>query len=199
MQQDTNWTQNLNLQDMIRQGTLHYINGLAHSSTTGITTLSSLSLTAVIDALNKSLFGVTQSQDARITILLDGLDFLLASQPDITALKVYQLLLDLQTRAHSVVATCAADGPLLHNIEALATPLELEHSNLTRLLAHNAQLVYQLRPLETGQSKEVTGSVRVSKGGAWESEEGETELEDGEWLYYLSGSGTVKVWGRGEA
>lgn len=131
--------------------------------------------------------------------MLDGLDFLLASQPGISTLEVQQLLLDLQMRAHSVIVTCVADSALLHNTEASATPLEIEQSNLVRSLAHNAQLVFQLRPLETGQSKEVTGSVRVSRGGAWDVEEGSTELEDGEWLYHLSGGGMVKVWGRGEA
>lgn len=89
-------------------------------------------------------------------------------------------------------------------MDASATPLEHEHGELVRGLAWQAGWVVQLRPLETGSAREVNGSVRVSKGGAWEGQgdeagEGEAELEEGEWLFHVKGDGGVRVWGRGEA
>lgn len=99
-----------------------------------------------------------------------------------------------------MVVTCAADSALLHNIEASATPLEIEHSKFVRSLAHAASWVFQLRPLETGQSREVSGSVRISRGGAWDEDDDEREeLGGGEWLYQVKGDGSVRVWGRSEA
>lgn len=109
------------------------------------------------------------------------------------------MLLDLQRRAQNIIVTCAADSALLHNTESSATPLEIEHASLARSLAYGAEWVFQLRPLETGQSKEVSGSVRLSRGGAREIVEGVKDLEEGEWLYHVKGNGSVTVWGRGEA
>ena len=98
-----------------------------------------------------------------------------------------------------MVITCAADSALLHNIEASATPLEMEHAILARSLAYNARWLFQLRPLETGQSREVSGSVRISHGGAWDDDVEEGGMSEGEWLFHVKGDGNVRVWGRGEA
>lgn len=191
------------MQDALSNNRIHYIDGLSTNSTPGngvynLAQLSiknlSTSLTAVLRDSN------SKSPDQKTLIMIDGLDFLLAVEPSTTALDVQQLILNLQTRSHGVIVTCAADSPLLHNTEASATPLEIEHSTFARLLAHGASWVFQLRPLETGQSREVSGSVRVSRGGAWDSDgEERQERGDGEWLYQMKGDGSVRVWGRGEA
>lgn len=138
---------------------------------------------------------------SKTVVVIDGIDFLLACDPDITSTDVRQLLTEIQSKVSSMTVTCAADDPLLHNMDASATPIEQEHGAFVRQLAYQARLVFQLRPLETGHSKEVNGTVRVSRGGAWESVDGVSsrELEEGEWLYHVRGDGMAKVWGRGEA
>lgn len=133
--------------------------------------------------------------------MIDGIDFLLACDPETTSTDVKQMLTEIQSKVHSMAVTCAADDPLLHNTDASATPLEHEHGTFIRQLAYQARLIFQLRPLETGHSKDVNGTIRVSRGGAWESADRGSlrELEEGEWLYHIRGDGLVKVWGRGEA
>jgi elongator complex protein 6 len=84
-------------------------------------------------------------------------------------------------------------------------------------MAHQAERVVQLRGLETGAARDVSGVLRVSRGGAaasWDrrdavdevagrGEEGEyeergEEEQEGEWLYQVKGDGNLRVWKRGE-
>lgn len=189
---------------------MYYVDGLstdsvAPESPREIIRLKSLALDDVRSAIYTALQTISnQANDSSVrktTIIIDGIDFLLACNPDALSTDVQQALTEIQCEAHSVVVTCAADSPLLHNTDASATPIEHEHGSLVRQLGYQARLIFQLRPLETGHSKDVNGTVRVSRGGAWESADTETprELEDGEWLYHVKGDGTVKAWGRGEA
>ncbi len=71
-------------------------------------------------------------------------------------------------------------------------------------MAHQAARVLQLRGLDTGAARDVSGVLRVSKGGAGvERLEGGRETsveeeEEREWLYQVKGDGSVRVWTRGE-
>jgi elongator complex protein 6 len=69
-------------------------------------------------------------------------------------------------------------------------------------MAHQSRWVFQLRGLDTGSAKDVSGVIRVSKGGDDQDEipssASTKELLDAEWLYQLKGDGSVRVWGRGE-
>jgi len=181
---------------------LCYIDGLAvgGNSPTGAVPLESLTLKDLNLCLISAI-KVLSAEDpsSKILVIIDGIDFLLACQPKTSSNDIQQVLLELQSLVHGVVTTCAADSALLHSTDASATPLELEHTTLARGLAHQARWLFQLRPLETGQSKEVSGSIRISKGGAWESTEGTRDLVEGEWLFHFRTDGGVKVWGRGEA
>ena len=57
----------------------------------------------------------------------------------------------------------------------------------------------QLRALDTGTAKDITGVLRMSKGGSYdEHSEANATLEDIEWLYQLKGDGSARVWSRGE-
>ncbi len=69
----------------------------------------------------------------------------------------------------------------------------------------------QLRGLDTGAARDVSGVLRVSKGGGGAEVErlegggggggGGEEVcgvEEGEWLYQVKGDGSVRVWTRGE-
>ena len=126
-------------------------------------------------------------------VILDGLDFLLAA----TTMPV-QSLHDLVStlRAHpsvnNVIITACADGPLMQN---QTTPLEIAHASLVMGLAHQARLVMSVRELDTGNARDVSGVLRVTKGGGWE-EEGEA-VEQREVLYFVGNDGGVKVFERG--
>lgn len=78
--------------------------------------------------------------------------------------------------------------------------------------AHQAERVVQLRGLDTGAASDVSGVLRLSKGGAaagrlLEEGEGSEKIREaseeggggeGEWLYQVRGNGSVRVWARGE-
>ncbi len=73
-------------------------------------------------------------------------------------------------------------------------------------MAHQAGRVLQLRGLDTGAARDVSGVLRVSSGGG-DAEvgrveggggEGEVSAEEGEWLYLVKGDGSVRTWTRGE-
>lgn len=55
----------------------------------------------------------------------------------------------------------------------------------------------QLRTLETGAARDVSGVLRISRGGSWSVTE--DSLEEQELLYYIQRDGGVKVFGRGES
>lgn len=100
--------------------------------------------------------------------------------------------------------TLAADSPLIHSSQQ-PTPLETEHARLVVVLAHQAQMVLQLRGLDTGAARDVSGVLRISKGGAWipetelkDKDEGYEGWEEKEVLYFVQGDGAVRVFGRGE-
>ena len=65
-----------------------------------------------------------------------------------------------------------------------------------------ADLLMQLRPLDTGAAKDVSGILRVTRGPVMEGDEGGRE-DGAEWremevLYHVRGDGSVRVWERGE-
>ncbi|ETI28514.1 hypothetical protein G647_00964 [Cladophialophora carrionii CBS 160.54] len=151
----------------------------------------------------------TGTADAKPLILLDGIDFLLACQPSISTVSLQALLSTLQMQSHALVLTCNADVPLLQTAMSGSyddgTPLERNHAHFLTSMAHRSRWVFQLRGLDTGSAKDVSGVIRVSKGGDRGDDESEISnlghtkaLPDAEWLYQLKGDGSVRVWGRGE-
>lgn len=104
--------------------------------------------------------------------------------------------------------TTAADSPLIHKAhisnqndlgeQVSATPLEKNHASLSIGMAHRASLVLQLRTLDTGAAKDVSGVLRLSRGGSYEQHEGD-EVVEREVLYYIQRDGGVRVFGRGES
>lgn len=131
-------------------------------------------------------------------LIIDGLDFLLASQPSLTATALSQMLTTIRQHVHSTMLAVSSDGPLLHSGAALmTTPLEKEHQALVAMLSHQSQLVMQLRGLDTGAAKDISGVIRISRGGGYEDETEKKPGAEGEWLYKVSRDGSVRVWGRG--
>ena len=131
-------------------------------------------------------------------LILDGLDFLIASQPDITATSISQMLTQVRQRVHSTILTISSDGPVLHSSSAATAPLEREHQAFVGSMAHQSELVMQLRVLDTGTAKDVSGVIRISHGGEYEDDSQGQDQPEGEWLYKVSADGSVRVWGRGE-
>ena len=92
-----------------------------------------------------------------------------------------------------MVLAVSGDQPLMH---AQQTPLDVEHAAFVTGLVHQAYLVMSLRLLSTGAAKDVSGVLRVSRGGSVD-EIGGGQVEEREVLYLVSGDGSVKVFERG--
>lgn len=77
----------------------------------------------------------------------------------------------------------------------------MEHAAFAVGSAHRAEMVMQLRSLETGAARDVSGVLRISKGGAWgrgEKTGAEGDWEEKEVLYFIQRDGGVRIFGRGE-
>lgn len=148
------------------------------------------------------LIATSAGEEANATegpiLVLDGLDFLIASHTDVTATTISQMLTQIRQRVHSTILTVSSDGPLLHGSSAATTPLEMESQAFVTSMAHQSQFVMQLRGLDSGSAKDVSGVIRISHGGEFEDDSQEQDQPGGEWLYKVSGDGSVRVWGRGE-
>lgn len=145
-----------------------------------------VSLAALVDAVIASIpsTAATISSD---TLIIDGLDFLLASTSH-PAHDLLSLLSTLRQKFSRVIITVQADAPFLH---AQNTPLEVACAMFATSLAHQADMVMSLRELETGAAKDVSGILRVANGGQGDG------VKEKECLYYVEGSGYVKVFERG--
>lgn len=159
----------------------------------------------MLDAITRALRAASshvashEGHGAGSTVIVDGLDFILASQPGIDAMRLQQFMGKILAMSRSLIISCSADSPLLHNRDASASPLELEHAAFLTSAAHQARIVLQLRGLDTGAARDVTGVLRLSNGGnSGDDQETTTAPDEGEWLYQCKGDGSVRVWARGE-
>ncbi|EAS35042.3 elongator complex protein 6 [Coccidioides immitis RS] len=141
-----------------------------------------------------------------VLLVIDQPDMLLAATgPDagVGALEIKDMIMSLRQHVHSTLVTLAADSPLIH-YEEPGTPLEMEHATLVVGMAYQARMVIQLRGLETGVARDVSGVLQVNKGTQFmdlssSRDLGEDyDLEPKEVLYYVQGDGAVRVFGRGE-
>jgi elongator complex protein 6 len=85
----------------------------------------------------------------------------------------------------------AADEPL---VASQTTALERDHAALVLSAAHGADVVLSLRLLDTGTAKDVSGVVRITRGGA----DSDRAVEEREYLYHVLGDGGVRVFERGQ-
>lgn len=83
----------------------------------------------------------------------------------------------------------AADDPLIKEQD---TTLEKQHAWFALSLLHEANTVLSLRLLDTGAAKDVSGVIRISRGG------GQGLSKGHEYLYHVAGDGGVKVFERGQ-
>ncbi|KAI7182386.1 hypothetical protein D0869_01118 [Hortaea werneckii] len=151
------------------------------------------------------------SSSRPVILILDNPDVLLAlglaSAQDLST-----TLLKLRSMVHATIVTCAADTPILAAAAAAAsptggegvpTPLEAESAAFAVQQGHSAEFVVSARELETGAAKDVSGVLRVTRGGAAfsreEEGEGVEEVKEMEALYLVQRDGNVKVFERGAA
>jgi elongator complex protein 6 len=200
-----------------------------HLSGNGTAALDALErdITTVIKQLKTTTPG--EAEEPEVLLIIDQPDLLLAAtgpskgigatemvewvmglQQVCAALLTHSALVNMRNvplttdaqDAHATILTFAADSPLIHNASASAhqTPLETEQAAFAIGSAHRAQMVMQLRNLETGAARDVSGVLRVSKGGACgQSDVGaEGNWEEREVLYFVQRDGGVSVFGRGE-
>lgn len=75
--------------------------------------------------------------------------------------------------------------------------MEINHAAFLVGLAHQARVVISLSGLETGAAKDISGVLRIGRGGAEEEQEGFDAVEEKELLYFVGGDGGVRVFERG--
>ena len=153
---------------------------------------------AIKDAVRKA----SPSSDGQTLLILDNPDALLATQST-TAQELNQFILELRTVAYSTIMCCSADLPLVTAADQSAvmksTPMEVDTATFLTQQAHSANLVMSVHELSSGAAKDVSGTLRITRGG--EAEYGganEVDIPSKEMLYLIQRDGTVKVFGRGE-
>ncbi|KAL8772011.1 MAG: hypothetical protein Q9209_002676 [Squamulea sp. 1 TL-2023] len=132
-----------------------------------------------------------------IILVLDGIDFLLAAT-EVTVDDVLDSIWELREHVHATIVSASADYPL---IQAQHSPLELNHAAFMMSLAHEANVIWGVRELDTGSARDVSGVVRITRGPAAEGMEdvsGE-DVEEKELLYFVAGDGGVRVFERGSS
>ncbi|KAF2485979.1 hypothetical protein BDY17DRAFT_246791 [Neohortaea acidophila] len=143
---------------------------------------------------------------SRTILILDNPDILLATAST-TASNLHQALLPLRSRVHATIVSLTADSPFLAAAAAAATeeasksrfsPVEVQTSAFVVLMAHAASFVVGVRELLTGAARDVSGVVRITRGGgAYEGDEA-GDVKEVEALYLVQRDGGVKVFGRGQ-
>ena len=120
-----------------------------------------------------------------------------------TALQLNETVFNLRSLVHSVVITCSADLPLISAARPCAehrpSPLEVENAAFIVQQAHVARCVMSVRALETGAARDVSGVLRITRGGGIydENSDGAHELRAMESLYLVQRDGNVKIFERG--
>ncbi|KAF1819206.1 uncharacterized protein K489DRAFT_290607, partial [Dissoconium aciculare CBS 342.82] len=143
--------------------------------------------------------------DRRVVLLLDSPDVLLATNST-SAQALNTSTLNLRALAHATILSAAADLPLISAAAPSAsihagqpTPLEAECASFVASQAHNARLVMSARELTTGAAKDISGVLRITRGGdTYETQtQMTTELREAELQYLVQKDGIVKVFSRG--
>ncbi|EME38855.1 hypothetical protein DOTSEDRAFT_29050 [Dothistroma septosporum NZE10] len=142
---------------------------------------------------------------SKLILLLDSPDIALATS-SLTSQSLSTLLLTVRSQVHCTILSCSADLPLLsaatQSTESWPTPIEVESAAFLASQAHSARMVMSVRELETGAAKDVSGVLRVTRGGGCEAfdhidGDGSGEVREAELLYLVQRDGNVKVFIRG--
>ncbi|KAK0111401.1 hypothetical protein ONS95_001762 [Cadophora gregata] len=133
----------------------------------------------------------------KVLLVIDQLDLLLAAGgEELGTVQVEEMLMDLRENVHATIMTLSADQPL---VSSQQTPLEANHSAILLSTAHQADVIMNLRLLDTGTARDVSGVLRVTAGDRVEEDlDIQERKEDRELLYLVGGDGGVKIFERGQ-
>ncbi|KAK4543385.1 hypothetical protein LTR36_005528 [Oleoguttula mirabilis] len=156
--------------------------------------------------VGSAITNAASSGTRNVVLVLDSPDVLLALTLA-SAQQLNRLLLKLRSRAHSTLLACSADLPLLlaarSTQETVPTPIEAESAAFVVQQAHSARFVMGVRELDTGAAQDVSGVLRVTRGGAAyggaEDEATRGDVREIEALYLVQRDGNAKVFERGAA
>ncbi|KAH0543791.1 hypothetical protein FGG08_001973 [Glutinoglossum americanum] len=147
-----------------------------------------------VAGLKRELLGGLGKGEGRVLVVVDGVDWLVASAPPSSEAIVVQDILDdifpSSASGDDGAATTILTLSSLPRPQTPETPLECAHTALLTTLAHRADYVMGLRLLETGVARDCSGVLRVTVGG-------DGGVEEGEVVYWVGGGGEVRVWERG--
>jgi elongator complex protein 6 len=172
------------------------------------TYLTSASTSSTHSTLTSTISTLQSAHPTRkIHLILDSPTLLLSTTSNPSALALSSLLLSLRSLVTTTTLIVQADAPFLSaalpDSNYNPTPLEAAHAAFVVQQAHVSKWVLSLRPLDTGKARDVSGVIRVSRGGAWDDDDEEVEEKEQakelEALYFVQNDGGVRVFERGEA
>ena len=156
---------------------------------------STSTLSSVEKKITTALSQAQASDPAtKVLLILDYPSLLLATTPSLTSAALSTLILTLRSHpaVHSTLVTTPADGPFLSatqsDANAAPTPIESESAAFTVQQGHCARTVLSVRELGTGAARDVSGVLRVTKGG-----KSDEEVKEWEGLYLVGRDGGVKI------
>jgi len=136
-----------------------------------------------------------EANGAKTLLILDHPSLLLSTTPSITSTALSTLLLTLRSHpsVHSTLLALPADGPYLSaaqpdTINTNSTPIESESAAFAVQQAHNARSVLSVRELGTGAARDVSGVLRITRGG-----KSDADVKEWEGLYLVGRDGGVKI------
>ncbi|KAI6247899.1 hypothetical protein HI914_04310 [Erysiphe necator] len=156
-------------------------------------TLQSPDLQYIAKKIRTAIKTLKEDNEKKLLLILDGIDVLLAAAKDMDPFMLEDMIIDLREEVHATVLTLSADLPL---VASLQTPLERNHAAFLMSIAHQASFIMNLRLLDTGIAKDVSGVIRIT---CKESHgEDRYKLEDKEFLYFIGADNRVKLFERGQ-
>ncbi|PQE24282.1 family UPF0405 protein [Rutstroemia sp. NJR-2017a BVV2] len=201
----------LDLDKLHQTSRLHFVDGLSglHLPATAVpnppygTILRDPSPSVIFPILTKLISTLQSSPSSTptpppIILIIDSLDYLLScsASAQTQTPSISSHLLTLRSLTHSTILSLSADSSLL---SSQSTPLTHHISTFTLSLAHSADMLISVRELDTGAARDVSGVLRVTRGGQGFVGHGEgKEVEEKELLYFVGGDGGVRVFERGQ-
>ncbi|GIZ38806.1 hypothetical protein CKM354_000220700 [Cercospora kikuchii] len=172
-------------------------------------------ISSAISKLCTSTSSSEETQDGpKILLILDQPDLVLATgHPTLTSQDLSTFLLNLRSlpQIHSTYLSLSADLPLITAASSelspsRTSPLETESAAFVVTQAHASRVIFSVRELETGAAKDVSGVLRITRGGDYfavggdddDGDEDGDEVKEVELLYLLQRDGGLKVFQRGE-
>ena len=80
-------------------------------------------------------------------------------------------------------------------MQSPTTPLETSHAAFVMSIAHQAGSIMNVKGLDTGFAKDVSGVLSIRRGAGLDAIE--DNMEEKEYLYFVEGDGGVRVFERG--